>query len=226
MNNIEIIKEEVSKLLNEDNSGHGMEHVNRVHKIALSIKDENSNLDLISAISLLHDADDYKLFGIESAKNLTNTKKILSKTNFNKREKDIIINSVNTIGYSKRMSGVIPNIKEAMIVSDADMLDAIGAVGLLRSHQYNIAHGNPFFVRDEFPNLDLNSEEYKNKKRGTVVNHIFEKLMKLKDLMLTENGKKEAKRRHEFLIYFLKEYFYEENAIEWQEYLEKYIKKL
>ena len=224
MDNIKIIIDEVTKLLGNDDSGHGMDHVNRVCRIALSISDDNIDKDLVAAIALLHDADDYKLFGMEYSNNLTNTQMILSKTSFTEDEKEKILDSIRTIGYSKRLSGITPSIKEAMIVSDADMLDAMGVTGILRSYHYNITHGNPFFDKDTFPLLEIDADKYKSKTKGTVVNHIFEKLLKLKDLMLTEKGKKESIRRYNFIIDFLNEYFYEEDVSVWQDYLNEYIK--
>lgn len=224
MDNIKIIIDEVTKLLGNDDSGHGMDHVNRVCRIALSISDDNIDKDLVAAIALLHDADDYKLFGMEYSNNLTNTQMILSKTSFTEDEKKKILDSIRTIGYSKRLSGITPTIKEAMIVSDADMLDAMGVTGILRSYHYNITHGNPFFDKDTFPLLEIDADKYKSKTKGTVVNHIFEKLLKLKDLMLTEKGKKESIRRYNFIIDFLNEYFYEEDVSVWQDYLNEYIK--
>lgn len=224
MDNIKIIIDEVTKLLGNDDSGHGMNHVNRVCRIALSISDDNIDKDLVAAIALLHDADDYKLFGMEYSNNLTNTQMILSKTSFTEDEKKKILDSIRTIGYSKRLSGITPSIKEAMIVSDADMLDAMGVTGILRSYHYNITHGNPFFDKDTFPLLEIDADKYKSKTKGTVVNHIFEKLLKLKDLMLTEKGKKESIRRYNFIIDFLNEYFYEEDVSVWQDYLNEYIK--
>ena len=223
MDNINIIKNEVIKLLGSDNSGHGMDHINRVSKIALSLVDESTNKELVTAIALLHDVDDYKIVGNET--DLVNAKEILSKTTFTDEEKNIIINSIKTIGYSKRISGITPYIKEAMVVSDADMLDAMGAVGILRSHQYNLSHGNPFFDKDEFPTLEVNAEVYKSKTKGTVVNHIFEKILRLKDMMLTEKGMEEATKRYNFIVEFLKEYFHEVGAEEWAEYLENYLNK-
>ena len=224
MGNIKIITAEVCKLLNSDDSGHGMDHINRVCRIALSISEDDVNKEIVSAIALLHDADDYKLFGLESSEKLTNTRIILSKTKFTEKEKKLIINSIKTIGYSKRISGIIPNIKEAMIVSDADMIDAMGAIGILRSYHYNIVHGNPFFDKTDFPMLEMDANMYKSKTKGTVVNHIFEKILRLKDLMLTNKGKEEAKRRYSFIINFLNEFFLEEDVSEWQEYLDNYIK--
>ncbi len=225
MDNIEIIKKEATNLLGSDNSGHGMEHVSRVARIAEFIAEkERANKNITIAIALLHDADDYKLFGKESADNLTNTKAILEKTSFSEREKEAIINSIKTIGYSKRLEGISPTILEGKIVSDADMLDAMGVNGILRSFQYNISHGNLFFDKEIYPNIDMDSSEYKKNKNGTSVTHIFEKLLKLKDLMLTEYGKKEAQKRHDFMVEFLKEFFYEEDAKEWLDYLEYYLK--
>ena len=80
-----------------------------------------------------------------------------------------------------------------------------------------------FFDKDDFPNLELSADKYKAKTKGTVVNHIFEKILKLKDLMLTNKGKKEARRRFNFIVDFLKEFFYEEDVSEWQEYLDNFI---
>ena len=76
MDNIKIIIDEVTKLLSADDSGHGMDHVNRVCRIALSISGDSINKELVSAIALLHDVDDYKLFGMEYSNNLTNTQMI------------------------------------------------------------------------------------------------------------------------------------------------------
>ena len=225
MDNIKIITDEVSKLLSSDDSGHGMDHINRVSKIALSISEDDINKEIVLAIALLHDADDYKLFGKESSEELTNTRAILSKTNYSEKEKNMIIDSIKTIGYSKRITGIIPNIKEAMIVSDADMLDAMGAIGILRSYHYNIVHGNPFFDKTDFPILEMDADMYKTKTKGTVVNHIFEKILRLKELMLTKKGKEESQRRYNFVINFLSEFFYEVDESEWQEYLENYIRK-
>ena len=224
MDNIEIIKKEATNLLDSDNSGHGMEHVSRVARIAEFIAEkERANKNITIAIALLHDADDYKLFGKESADNLTNTKKILEKTSFSKMEMEAIIESIRSIGYSKRLDGISPQILEGKIVSDADMLDAMGANGILRSFQYNIAHGNPFFDRNLFPSIKMDTDAYKKNQKGTSVNHMFEKMLKLKNLMLTKTGKIEAKKRHNFIVEFLKEYFYEEDAQEWLDYLNDYL---
>ena len=65
---IEEARKQVCKLLDKDNSGHGMEHIDRVLNLALKFAEaENADKDVVALIALLHDVDDYKLFGIESS---------------------------------------------------------------------------------------------------------------------------------------------------------------
>lgn len=221
---IEEVRKQVCKLLDTDNSGHGMEHVNRVFHLSLKFAEtENANKDVVALIALLHDADDYKLFGIESADNLTNTRNILEQCSVADDMKEQVLNAIKTIGYSKRLNGISPITLESMIVSDADMCDSIGTTGILRSYQYNLAHGNIFFDKNIYPVLNMSATDYMDKKAGTVVTHMFEKLLKLKDLMLTDSGKKEAIERHNIMIAFLYHFFEEENVPEWIDYLDNYL---
>ena len=167
--------------------------------------------------------DDYKLVGIEASKELSNAKRILNKYNLDDSVKKKILESISEIGYSKRLAGITPKYLEGMIVSDADMLDAMGASGITRSIEYALSKGRKIFNKDIFPKLDLDSNGYKNEKDTTMINHVFEKLLRLKNLMLTEIAKEEAIKRHEFMVNFLKEYFEELNLKEWQDYLEEYL---
>ena len=223
---IEEVKKEVEKLLNNDNSGHGIDHINRVLNLSLKFNlNEKANEDIISLIALLHDVDDYKLFGIENSKNLTNAKNIMNKFKIDKNIQNIVCNEINNIGYSKRLKGCIPNTIEGKIVSDADMCDAIGTHGILRTYQYNLSKNRPFFDKDIYPIEDINEEKYKQDKKTTCICHFFEKILKLKDLMLTESGKKEALKRHKITVDFLYNFFEEEDTKEWSNYLTKYLKK-
>ena len=221
---IEKVRKQVCKLLDKDNSGHGMEHVERVLKTSLKFaKTENANEEIVALIALLHDVDDYKLFGVKDADNLANAGKILEQCSVEGNIKKQVLNAIKTIGYSKRLKGISPITLEGMIVSDADMCDSIGATGILRSYQYNLAHGNLFFDKNIYPTLNMSAADYMAKKGGTVVTHMFEKLLKLKDLMLTDSGKKEAIERHDIMVEFLYRFFEEENVPEWIDYLDNYL---
>lgn len=222
---IEKVKKQVSELLNKDNSGHGMDHINRVLELSLKFAEkENANKDIVSLIALLHDVDDYKLFGMNNAENLTNTKKIMEDCNVDKNTQEQVCLALSNIGYSKRLKGFCPTTLEGKIVSDADMCDALGANGILRVYTYSLKNGKPFFNKDIFPIEDISAEKYTKRCADSSVCHIFEKILKLKSLMLTESGKEEAKSRHQIIVDFLYHLFDEENVPEWTRYLNEYLK--
>ena len=222
---IEKVKKQVSELLNKDNSGHGMDHINRVLELSLKFAEkENANKDIVSLIALLHDVDDYKLFGMNNAENLTNTKKIMEDCNVDKNTQEQVCLALSNIGYSKRLKGNCPTTLEGKIVSDADMCDALGANGILRVYTYSLKNGKPFFNKDIFPIEDISAEKYTRRCADSSVCHIFEKILKLKSLMLTESGKEEAKSRHQIIVDFLFHLFDEENVPEWTRYLNEYLK--
>ena len=93
---IEKVKKQVSGLLNQDNSGHGIDHINRVLELSLKFAEkENANKDIVSLIALFHDVDDYKLFGMDNAKNLINAKKIMEDCNVDKNTQECLSSIIN-----------------------------------------------------------------------------------------------------------------------------------
>lgn len=145
---IEEVKKQVSILFSDDKSGHGMEHINRVLNLSLQFaKQENANLEETALIALLHDVDDYKLFGEESAKNLTNAKEIMKKVELPLELQTRIISSLKCIGYSKSLEGLRPTSLEGKVVSDADMCDGLGAIGIIRGHSYDYKVNRPFSIK-------------------------------------------------------------------------------
>lgn len=223
---IEEVKEQVYKLLNKDNSGHGMDHINRVLDLSLKFADkEHANREIISLIALLHDVDDYKLFGIENAENLTNAKRIMSECTIDDEIQNKVCSELKCIGYSKLLEGFRPKTIEGQVVSDADMCDALGSNGILRVYTYSLKNGKPFFDRNVFPIEDMTADKYTKRCADSSVCHIFEKILKLKNLMITDSGKEEAKERHQIIVDFLYHLFNEENAPEWTKYLDEYLKR-
>lgn len=195
-------------------------------KLSLELAEkENANKDVVALIALLHDVDDYKLFGEENAENLTNAKMIMNNTKINKDIQEQVLQQLKCIGYSKLLKGFRPDTIEGKIVSDADMCDALGANGILRVYTYSMKNGKPFFDRNIFPVEDMTADKYTRKCADSSVCHIFEKILKLKGLMLTDAGKEEARNRHQIVIDFLYHLFDEEDAPDWKEYLENYLNK-
>lgn len=220
------VEKEVYKLLNSDNSGHGFDHVKRVLDLSIKFaKNENADENLVALIALLHDVDDYKLFGTTNEENLTNAKEIMKKANININIQEKVISAIKSIGYSKSLKGIRPNTIEGKIVSDADMCDALGVNGILRTFKYSIKTNKPFFNREIFPTENIDASTYRKKDSDSSVCHIFEKILKLKDLMQTKSGKKEAVKRDKIVIDILYYLFDEENELEWKQYLDNYLEE-
>lgn len=227
MTGVEYIKKSVFELLGEDSSGHDDKHVFRVYQTAMDFCNEipEANRDLVAAAALLHDCDDYKLFGEENARLLTNTRRILSGSGFDDTFINKCIEIVKTIGYSKRLSGIVPDCIEGKIVSDADMADATGLTGIIRCIEYRAYRskgGEPFFDPECLP-VKMDAEKYKTTKWCPVVNHFFDKMFLLRDMALTEPGRRCLMKKHEIIFNFLKTYFDEVNAPEvWKKLLKQY----
>jgi len=218
------VQNEVNKLLDKDNSGHGSDHISRVLELSLRFaQKEQADKEVAALIALLHDVDDYKLFGTENAKNLTNAKHIMEKANVPEHIRTQVLDALRCIGYSKLLQGIRPSSIEGKVVSDADMCDALGVNGVLRVFRYSSKNGKPFFDRDKFPIENMTADEYTKRCADSSVCHIFEKILKLKDLMLSDAGKQEAQARHQIVVDILYHLFEEENAPEWTAYLDAYL---
>ena len=226
---LEGVLSDVRQLLNGDKSGHGADHVERVYRLSMQLaENENVNKDIVALAALLHDADDYKLFGDENAKNLINAKRIMQQNGVDEQTSAQVCDIISNMGYSKCLQGVRPKTKEGMLVSDADMLEAMGAVGTVRCLAYALdkCHSgtDQIFDKNIWPEINLSAAEYKkpNRKSDNFINHFFEKMLKLKDLMMTSAGKQEAQIRHQFMLDFLYEFFRENDCPEWIAYLQNY----
>lgn len=209
-------------------AGHGADHSIRVYEFAMKICDTEPYADrkIVTLASLLHDVDDYKFFGKES-KDLDNARQIMKKYNITKDVEDRVIYIIKNMGFSKRLKGIVPDTIEGKIVSDADMLDAMGAIGMVRTIEYNYSKNGQFFKEDLFPELNVTSESYSTPpEKSSVVNHCFEKLLKIHNIVYTDFAKKEGLKRNKTMINFLKDFFEEQNAPEWRKFLDKYLENL
>lgn len=197
---IEFVKME---LIN-DNSGHGIQHALRVFNNAKKIiLKEGGDEKVILTSALVHDTIDKKLFSNinERIEILTNFLKENSYTNIEVNEIIYIISNISwNNGENKDLETL-----NAKIVRDADRLDAIGAIGIIRTTEYGNSRGRNFYEDD---NLKLSDYKYKfNKITNSTLSHFYEKLLLLKDLMHTDTAKEMAQQRHEFMLGFLNEFY-------------------
>ena len=93
----------------------------------------------------------------------------------------------------------------AMIVRDADRLDAIGAIGIIRTTEYGVSRQRNFYHEE---NLKVVDGKFCFKDiTASTLSHFYEKLLLLKDLMHTKTAKKLAEKRHVFMEKFLQEFY-------------------
>ena len=173
----------VQDLFRNNAGGHDAEHTLRVYSNALKIAklEQGCDPDVTILAALLHDADDHKLFATE---NNANARSFLESRNVPEDQIETICRIINSVSFSKNKDKR-PDTIEAKVVQDADRLDAMGAVGVARTFAYGGEHGRPM-------------EES--------LQHFYDKLLRLKDLMNTETGRRLAEERHAFLETFLQEY--------------------
>jgi uncharacterized protein len=204
---IEKTEQYVRSLLENDASGHDWWHIDRVRRIGVSLaKNEYADEFIVEMAALLHDIADEKIAGSEE-KGFKIVSEWLDQMQLTNREKEQIHDVISSVSF-KGGHGKKPNTIEGMVVQDADRLDAIGAIGIARTFMYAGNRGHLMYDPDLPYREKMTKEEYRQG-RSTAINHFYEKLLKLKDLMNTESAKQMASERHEFMEQFLQQFYKE-----------------
>ncbi|MGD6845033.1 HD domain-containing protein [Bacillus infantis] len=197
--------------LGRDASGHDWHHIDRVRKNALYIQRQEKRGDafVIEMAALLHDIPDAKL-NADEEKGWDRLRSFFAETGIEtglQKQLEEVIASVSFKGGS----GIKAESPEAMIVQDADRLDAIGAIGIARAFAYGGMKGHPLYDPALSAREEMTQEEYRNGKSSTI-HHFYEKLLKLSNLLNTDTAKEMAKQRDEFMQLYLNEFYREWNG--------------
>lgn len=186
-------------------SHHSKSHVERVYNLAVRIaKEENADLDIIRAAALLHDIaralEDEGKIEDHAVKGAKVARKMLEEVNFPKEKRDKVVHCIEVHRFRKDVKA--ENL-EAKILQDADRLDIIGAIGIAR-----------VFARGGWENMPIHDpsippKEKYNGRSLTSVNHIYEKILKVKDTFNTSTAREFAKERHRFVEQFLERFLKE-----------------
>ncbi|HEY0175184.1 MAG TPA: HD domain-containing protein [Pedobacter sp.] len=202
---IEFVKE----TLNGAEAGHDWFHIERVYKTALTINAvENGDLLTVTLAALLHDIADSKFNNGDEEIGPRIAGTFLDSIHI---PAEVIIHVqqiIRNLSYKASLGQVDFHSKELDIVRDADRLDAIGAIGIARAFTYG-GYKNRVMYDPEIPAVtNISKEAYKNSAAPTL-NHFYEKLLLLKDLMKTAAGKTMAEQRHQFMLLYLDQFYAE-----------------
>lgn len=204
---IEATKTFVKETLKDAEGGHDWFHIERVYKNALLIaKGETVDLLVVTLGALLHDIADSKFHNGDSTIGPKVAGAFLLKHNLDSATINHVIKIIENISYSSNIG--IENVFKSIeldVVQDADRLDAIGAIGIARTFNYGGFKNRALYNPEIKPNLNLTKAEYKASNAPTI-NHFYEKLLLLKDMMNTKTGGKIAKQRHQYMVDFLQQF--------------------
>lgn len=202
----------VKEKLEGAEAGHDWFHIERVWKLSKKIaQNETCNLEVVELAALLHDIADPKFHNGDEELALKISGEFLESKNADAPIIDQVLFIIKNISFKNRNEIAENPPIELQIVQDADRLDAIGAIGIARTFNFGGFKNNLMYHPEIEPKLNQTKEEYK-KSNGTTINHFYEKLLLLKDLMNTETGKKLAEDRHNFMLSFLKQFYHEWNV--------------
>lgn len=196
-------------------SAHNMDHVMRVYEMALRIaKGEHGvDLEVLKSATLLHDIarvkeDDDKTgrtcHAEESAKM---SKLILESLGYNEEKIKKIQHCILAHRYK---NNVKPESIEAKILFDADKLDSLGALVIIRAGMWMGRHGCSIFPKmslRKYIKLNLVGGKATGRIKNASLHNIFYeheiKDKKLPSLMHTKTAKRIAKERLKFTDMFL-----------------------
>ena len=202
----------VKEKLEGAEAGHDWFHIERVWKLSKKIAEkEGGNLEVIELSALLHDIADPKFHNGDETLALKISQNFLEEIHVNAELIEQVLFVIKNISFKNRAEAPENPPLELQIVQDADRLDAIGAIGIARTFNFGGFKNNLMYHPEIKPNLGMNKKEYK-KSNGTTINHFYEKLLLLKDLMNTETAKRIASERHDFMLQFLDEFYKEWNV--------------
>jgi len=199
----------VQQILQNAEGGHDWQHISRVYKTAMKIAaEEPCNKEVVALAALLHDIADSKFHNGDEAIGAITAQRFLQENHVDDATIEAVVQIIQNISFKGGKEKRAYASAELDIVQDADRLDAIGAIGIARAFNYGGFKNRKIYDPEILPNLDMDKETYK-KNNAPTINHFYEKLLLLKDLMNTTTGKRLAAERHRFMESFL-EHFFEE----------------
>lgn len=209
MDQLEMINRYMKDALTKDNTGHSIDHINRVLALANKILAHEKKADafVVRAAALLHDVYDDKLYDsqedIVAAKN--NMISFLLSIGVHPEMIEEITYIIDNMSWSKSLEGTQELNINGQIVQDADRLEAMGAIAITRAITYGAVKNRVLYDPKIQPHLPQNKTDYRNQK-STTINHFYEKLLLIQDKLNTDTARKISESRQQFMLSFLAQF--------------------
>jgi len=200
-----IYKEVEQRFTGIDDLAHGWEHVSRVYTLALAIAErEQGDHFIVGMAALLHDLGrtaPHTQTKHHADSSVSLATMLMQAHQVPQEQQDAILHAIIAHSFSR---GVEPQTREARIVRDADRLDGLGAIGILRWAVTGAVRRTPetrsYHPRDPF------GQQHTLEDQHYMLDHFYSKLLKLEETMLTETGRSLARQRTAFMRTYLHEF--------------------
>lgn len=183
----------------DDDPGHDVAHCLRVAEWTVDLADGLVDPRLAIAAALLHDVvnlpKDSPDRSSASRRSAEVARGLLGNLGFSRREIEDVADAITTHSFS---TGLIPTTPLGEALQDADRLEALGALGVLRAASCGARLGAKYVhASDPWASArPLDDAAY-------TVDHFFTKLLGLWRTLRTRRGRAEAKKRTEVMKSFL-----------------------
>lgn len=190
-----------------DDLAHGWEHVRRVYELALALAaKEGADRFIAGAAALMHDlgrASEHtnNVAHLHHADlSVTLATEILDRYHVPVDTQEAILHAILAHSFSRNIA---PRTLEARVLRDADRLDGLGAIGILRWAITGTMRRTPA-TRTYHPD-DPFAEKHTPDDQLYMLDHFYSKLLRLSDTMATETGHIMAEQRSTFMRHYLDE---------------------
>ena len=184
---------------------HGFDHVLRVYRMAERLAlVEGADVEIVHAAALLHDAEGSATTGGEIGRSNHHhassefARQILEAENWPPERIAAVQHCIRAHRF--RDNSEPPQSLEAKILFDADKLDVIGAIGIVRTVAFDIVVGQP--VYSEPSQLFLSTGEKEPGEPHSSYHEYLFKLSHIKDRLFTATARAIAEERHQFMAEF------------------------
>jgi uncharacterized protein len=182
-------------------AAHDYRHALRVASWTLRIVGPEAPARLALLAALLHDVVNVPKSSPERARaselSAAFAREILTQAGLPPDDIAAVADAITDHSFSR---GAVPRSLLGRALQDADRLEAVGALGLLRCVSTGVS-----LRADYFHPEDPWAQRRTLDDRAYSVDHFFTKLLGLADTMQTDVGRREAERRTQFLREFLRE---------------------